>query len=160
MMGSVSRWCCPLALGLEGLALCEVSVHLAKGAMYFLCKAQNGPETCSEAGLTLACGIGLKFCVAGSFVMVHMCVKFHGHWTNLASTCFTRCPADQNFTIDDALNWWMGFGSNLVWWGYIGLGSCTKSFKATGFPYHALPSQCPLAAYQLWEFWYGVWLVP
>ena len=96
----------------------------------------------------------------GLFGMVHMCIKFHGHWTSLASTCFTRCPADQNLTLDDALTWLAGFGYNLVYVSHLGVGSCTKSFKANGIPYHALASHCPLAAYQLWEFIVGVWLVP
>ena len=67
-------------------------------------------------------------------------------------------PIDQKFKHDNALTWVMGFGSNLVWWSYLVVGSCSKSFKAIGIPYHALASQCPFAASKLWELIVGVWL--
>src|SRR3954469_16011051 len=91
--------------------------------------------------------------------MVHMCVKFHSHWTHIASTCFTMCPTDQKLQLDNAHTWMMGFGSNLVWWSNLVVGSCSKCFKANGIPNHALASQCPLAASKLWEFIVGVWLI-
>src|ERR1041385_6384817 len=100
----------------------------------------------------------MKIGVVGLFGMVHMFIKFHGHWTSLDSTCFTRCPSDQKLKLDGALTWWMGFGSNLVWWSYLVVGSCSKSFKANGIPYHALSSQCPFVASKLWELIVGVWL--
>ena len=87
-----------------------------------------------------------------------MCVKFHGHWIILASTFFTKCRADQNLTLDGALTWIVGFGSNWVWWSHLGVGSCTKSFKENGIPWLALPLQCPLAASTRWEFIVEVWL--
>ena len=111
-----------------------------------------------EAGLTLVDGVGLKFCVHGLFGVVHMCVKFHGHWVHLAGTCFTRCPTGQKLYFDDALTWMMGFGSNLVWWSHLVVLSFTKSFKANGIPWLALPSKYPFAASTLWEFLGGVWL--
>ena len=67
-------------------------------------------------------------------------------------------PTDQKLKHDNALTWVMGFGSNLAWWGYLVVGSCSKSFKAIEIPYHALASQCPFAASKLWEFNVGVWL--
>src|SRR4051812_30899695 len=90
--------------------------------------------------------------------MVHTCIKFDSHWTYIASTCFTMLPTDQKLKHDDALTWVIGFGSNLVWCSYLVVGSCSKSFKANGIPYHALASQCPLATSKLWEFIVGVWL--
>src|SRR3954468_2688576 len=86
------------------------------------------------------------------------CVQFHGNFTSLASTCFTRCPSDQKLKHDNALTWVMWFGSNLVWWRYLVVGPCSKSFKANGIPYHALASQCRLATSELWEFIVDVWL--
>ena len=102
--------------------------------------------------------IWMKFGVALLFGMVHMSIKFHSHWTYIASTCFTMLSTDQKFKHDDALTWVVGFGSNLVWWSYLVVGSCSKSFKAIGITYHALASQCPFAASKLWEFIVGVWL--
>src|SRR4051812_4277839 len=67
--------------------------------------------------------------VAWLFGMVHMCIKFHSHWTHIASTCFTMWPFDQKFKLDNALTWVTVFGSNLVWWSYVVVGSCSKSFK-------------------------------
>src|SRR3954467_3122531 len=90
--------------------------------------------------------------------MVHMCVKFHSHWTQIASTCFTMWPTDQKLKHDNAHTWVMGFGSYLVWWSYMVVGSCSISFKANGIPYHALASQFPFAASKFWEFLVGVWL--
>ena len=73
-----------------------------------------------EASLTLAWLNGLKFGVLGLFGVRHKCAKFHGHWTHLASTCFTRWPTGQKLKVDDALIWVMGFGSNffggVIWW--------------------------------------------
>src|ERR1044071_2049341 len=74
----------------------------------------------------------LKFGVAWLFGMVHMCIKFHSHWTHIASTCFTMWPSDQKLKHDNALTWIMGFGSNLVWWSYLVVGSFSRSFKAIG----------------------------
>src|SRR3954469_5010515 len=91
--------------------------------------------------------------------MAHMCVKFHSHWTHIASTFFTMWPTGQKFKHESAHTWFLGFGSNLVWWSYFVAGSCSKSFKANGIPYHALASQCLLAASKLWEFLVGVWLI-
>src|SRR4051812_35919671 len=93
------------------------------------------------------------------FGMLYMCIKFHGHWKSLDRTCFTRCPSDQKFELDGALTWVMVFGSNLVWWSYMVVGSFSQSFKANGIPYHALASQFPLAAPKLWEFIVRVWLI-
>jgi hypothetical protein len=56
---------------------------------------------------------------------------------------------DQKIKLDDALTWVMGFGSNLVWWSYLVVGTCSKSFMAIGITKHALASQCPFAAYKL-----------
>src|SRR3954466_10096169 len=90
--------------------------------------------------------------------MVNMCAKFHSHWTHIASTCFTMWPTDQKLKHDNAHTWIMGFGSYLVWWSYLVLGSFSKSFKSNGIPNHALASQCPLAASKLWEFIVHYWL--
>src|SRR3954464_5121936 len=90
--------------------------------------------------------------------MVDMCIKFHSHWTHIASTCFTMWPTNQKLKHDNALTWVMGLGSNLVWWSHLVVGSCSKSFKSIGITYHALASQCPFAASKLWEFIVGVWL--
>src|SRR4051812_22812096 len=98
----------------------------------------------------------MKFYVAWLSSMVHMCIKYHSHWTHIASTCFTMWPTDQKLKLDDALTWVMGFGSNLVWKVYFVVGSRSKSVKAIGIPYHALSSQCPSAASKLWEFIVGV----
>ena len=103
-------------------------------------------------------GIGSKICVAWLFGMVHMCIKFHSHCTYIASTCFTMLPTGQKLNIDNALTWLVGLCSNLVWWGYFVVGSCSKSFKEIGITYHALASQCPFAASKFWEFIVGVWL--
>src|SRR4051812_544163 len=100
----------------------------------------------------------LKIGVAWLFGMVHTYIKFHSHWTHIASTCFTMWPIDQKLKLDNALTWVMGFGSNLVWWSYLVVGSRSKCVKAFGIPYHALASQCPFAASKLWEFIVGVWL--
>src|SRR3954462_4321459 len=91
----------------------------------------------------------LKFGVAWSFVMVHMCINFHSHWTHIASTCFTMLPTDQKLKHDDTLTWVVWFVSNLFWWGCLVVGSCSKGFKAFGINHHALASQCPFAAYKL-----------
>ena len=88
-----------------------------------------------------------------------MCIKFHSHWTHIASTCFTMWPTDQKLKLDNALTWVMGFGSSLFWWSFLVVGSCSKSFKANGIPNHALASQCPFAASKLWELIVGVWIV-
>src|SRR3954469_12181212 len=100
-------------------------------------------------------GIFLKIGVLALFGMVHMCIKFHSHWTHIASTCFTMWPTDKKLKHDDALTWFMGFGSNLVWWCYLVVGSYSKSFNAIGISYHALASQCPFSASKLWEFIVG-----
>src|ERR1041384_387707 len=60
--------------------------------------------------------------------MVHMCINFHSQWTHIAGTCFTMLSTDQKIKLDDALTWVMGFGSNLVWWSYLVVGTCSKSF--------------------------------
>ena len=109
-----------------------------------------------DASLTYGGWNWLRFGIAWLFGMVHMCIKFHSHWTYIASTCFTMLPTDQKFKLDDALTWVMGFGSTLAWWGYLVVGSCSKSFKVIGIPYHALASQFPFAASILWEFIVGV----
>src|SRR4051812_42209334 len=66
--------------------------------------------------------------------MVLMCVKFHSHLTHRASTCFTMWPTDQKLKLDNAHIWFMGFGSNLVWWGYLVVGSCSKKFQGKWDP--------------------------
>src|SRR3954467_13095818 len=76
--------------------------------------------------------------------MVHMCVKFHSHWTQIASTCFTMWPTDQKFKHDNAHTWVMRFGSYLVWWSYLVVGSCSKSFKSMGSPIMHLLHNAPL----------------
>src|SRR4051812_13100047 len=43
---------------------------------------------------------------------------------------------------------WLNFGLVGLFGGRIML----KSFKAIGITYHALSSQCPFAAFKLWEF--------
>src|SRR3954465_1864161 len=91
--------------------------------------------------------------------MVHMCAKFHSHWTHIDSTCFTMWPTDQKLKQDNAHTWLMGFGSYLVWWSYLVLGSCSKSFKSNGIPNQPLASQFPLAAFKLREFIVGVGLI-
>src|SRR3954471_21164279 len=111
-----------------------------------------------DASITSGGWNWMKFGVAWLFGMVHMCIKFHSHWTYIASTCFTMLPTDQKLKHDDALTWVVCFVSNFVWWGYLVVGSCSKSFIAIGITYHALASQCPFAAYKLWEFIVGVWL--
>src|SRR4051812_40781958 len=88
-----------------------------------------------------------------------MFVKFHSNWTHIASTSFIMLPADQKLQLDNAHTWFMGFGSYLVLWIYLVVGSCSKKFKANGIPYHALASQCPFVASKLWEFLVGVWLI-
>jgi hypothetical protein len=67
-------------------------------------------------------------------------------------------PTDQKLKHDDALTWVVWFGSNFVWWSYLVVDSCPKSSKAFGITKHALASQCPFAAFKLWEFIVGVWL--
>ena len=119
-------------------------------------KVQLDQNCKGNASLTYGWCNWLKIGVAWLFGMVHMCIKFHSHWTNIASTCFTMWPTDQKFNHDDALTWVIGFGSNLVWWSYFVVVSCSKSFKAIGIPYHALASQCPFAASKLWELIVGV----
>src|ERR1043165_3113863 len=111
-----------------------------------------------DASITSGGWIWLKFGVAGLYGMVHMCINFHSHWTYIASTCFTMWPTDQKIKLDNALTWVIGFGSNLSWWSYLVVGSCSKCFKSFGITYYALASQCPFAASKLWEFIVGVWL--
>src|SRR3954469_7528592 len=91
--------------------------------------------------------------------MVQMCVKFRSHCTHIASTCFTMWPTDQKLKHDNAQTWVMGFGSNLVWWSYLVIGSFSKSFKSNRIPNHALASQCPFAASKIWDFIVGLWLI-
>ena len=109
-----------------------------------------------DASLTSGGWNWLKFGVAWLFGMVHMCIKFHIPWTHISSTCFTMLPTDQKLKHDDALTWVMGFGPDLVWWSYLVVGSCSKSFKTIGITKHALASQCPFAASKfgnlLWVF--------
>src|SRR3954469_12968316 len=52
-------------------------------------KHQIGQYGVGEARVSLLCCIWLKIGVSWSFGMVPMCVKFHSHWTHIASTCFT-----------------------------------------------------------------------
>src|SRR4051812_12693100 len=85
-----------------------------------------------DAGLTLAWWNWLKIGVLGLFGMVHIFIKFHSHWTHIASTCFTMWPTDKKLSIDNALTWVMGFGSNLVWWSYMVVGSFPKSSRQMG----------------------------
>src|SRR3954469_25373275 len=112
-------------------------------------KHQHGSDCIGETSITWVYWIWLKICVLGLFGMVNMCAKFHSHWTHIASTCFTMWPTDQKSNLDDAHTWFMGFGSNLVWWSYMVVGSCHKSFKANGIPNHALASQCSFATFKL-----------
>src|SRR4051812_32196710 len=90
-----------------------------------------------EASLACYWWNWLKICVLGLFGMVHMCKKIHGHWTHIASTCFTMWPTGQKLKHDNALTWVMVFGFNMVWWSYMLVGSCSTSFKANGVPYQA-----------------------
>ena len=132
-----------------------LSVHTKFGVIWSwlastcFTKVQLDQKCKVEASITSGGWIGLKFGVAWLFGMVHMCINFHSHWTHIASTCFTMWPTDQKIKLDDALTWVMGFGSNLFWWGYLVVGSCSKSFMVIGITKHALASQCPFAAYQL-----------
>src|SRR3954469_629486 len=105
---------------------------------------QIGQYGVGEAIISLDCWNYLKIGVLGLFGMFHMCVKFHSHWTHIASTCFTMWPTGQKLQLDNAHIWVMGFGSYLDWWSYLVVGSRSKSFKANGITYHALASQCPL----------------
>src|SRR3954470_1807444 len=121
-------------------------------------KHQIGQSGVSEASISYVCWIWLEICVLGLFGMFNMCAKFHSHWTHIASTCFTMWPTDQKLKQDNAHTWIMGFGSYLVSWSCLVLGSCSKNFKSNGIPNHALASQCPLAASKLWEFIVHYWL--
>src|SRR4051812_45929786 len=67
-----------------------------------------------DASLTYVGLNWMKFGVAWLFGMVHMCIKFHSHWTHIASTCFTMWLTDQKLKHDNALTWVMVFGYNLV----------------------------------------------
>src|SRR4051794_16451088 len=89
-------------------------------------KHQHGSYCIGETSITWVYCIWLKIGVLGLFGMVNMCAKFHSHWTHRASTCFTMWPTDQKIQIDNAHTWFMGFGSNLVWWSYLVVGSCHK----------------------------------
>src|SRR3954468_11031625 len=112
-------------------------------------KHQLGQYGVGESSISWVYWNLLKIGVLGLFGMAHMCVKFHSHWTHIASTCFTMWPTDQKIKLDNAHTWLMGSGSNLVWWSYLVVVSCSKCFKANGIPNHALASQCPLAASKL-----------
>src|SRR4051812_29536986 len=98
---------------------CFTKVHLDKNCKF-------------DASITSGGWIGMKFGVAWLYGMVHMCINFHSHWTHIASTFFTMWPTDQKIKLDDALTWVRWFGSNLVWWSYLVVGSCSKSFKEIG----------------------------
>src|SRR4051812_924051 len=141
-----------------------LSVHTKFGVIWGLLdstcftKVQLDQNCKVEASLASGGWIWLNVGVAWLFGMVHTCVNFHSHWTHIASTCFTMWPTNQKIKLDDALTWLIGFGSNLVWWAYLVVGSCSKSFMAIGITKHALVSQCPFAAHKLWEFLVGVWL--
>ena len=63
-------------------------------ASTFFTKVQLDQKCKVGASLTSGGWIWLKFCVAWLFGMVHMCIKFHSHWTYRASTCFTMLPTD------------------------------------------------------------------
>src|SRR3954466_14158040 len=76
-------------------------------------KVQLDQKCKVDASLTYGGWIWLTFGVAWLFGMVHMCIKFHSHWTHLASTWFTMWPTEHKIKLDDALTWVMGFGSNL-----------------------------------------------
>src|SRR3954470_18604680 len=141
-----------------------MSVHTKFGLIWswlastFFTKVQLDQKCKVDASITSGGWNWMKFGVSGLFCKVHMCINFHIQWTYIASTCSTMLPTDQKLKHDDALTWVVWFGSNLVWWSYLVVGSCSKSFKAIGITYHALASQCPFAAYKLWEFIVGVWL--
>src|SRR3954466_1672738 len=51
-----------------------------------------------------------------------------------------------------------GVWLNFVLVGLFGGRYMPKSFKAFGITKHALASQCPFAAFKLWEYIVGVWL--
>src|SRR4051812_24754651 len=104
-------------------------------------KVQLDQKCKVDANITYAGWIWLKFGVAWLFFMVHMFINFHSHSTYIASTCFTMLPTDQKIKLNDALTWMVVFGSNLVWWGYLVVGTCSKSFKTIGITKHALASQ-------------------
>src|SRR4051812_1099443 len=122
-------------------------------------KHQMGQYGVGEVIISLDCWNWLKFGVLGLYGMVHMCAKFHSHWTHIASICLTMWPTGQKLKLDNAHTWVMGFVSYLAWWSYLVLGSFSKSFKSNGIPNHVLASQCPLAASKLWEIIVGVWLI-
>src|SRR4051812_28062134 len=100
-----------------------------KLASTFFTKVQLDQNCKVDARLTYVLWNRLKFGVTWLFGMVHMCIKFHIHWTHIASTCFTMWPTDQKLNIDNALTWVMGFDSNLIWCVYLVVGSFSKSFK-------------------------------
>src|SRR3954468_1015376 len=135
---------CGLYIALLGMIFCiallytGVSVHTKFGVIWI-----NVTSTCFtkvhldqnckvDSSITSGGWIGMKFGVAWLYGMVHMCINFHSHWTHIASTCFTMWPTDQKIKLDNALIWVIGFVSNLSWWSYLVVGSCSKSFKAIG----------------------------
>jgi hypothetical protein len=161
---------CGLYIALMDMIFCiallhtRVSVHTKFGVIWSwlastcFTKVQLDQKCKVDASITSGGWNWMKFGVAWLFGMVHMCINFHSQWTYIASTCFTMLPTDQKLKHDDALTWVVWFGSNFVWWSYLVVGSCPKSFKAFGITKHALASQCPFAAFKLWEFIVGVWL--
>src|SRR3954471_219352 len=112
-----------------------MSVHTKFGLIWswlastFFTKVQLDQKCKVDASITYGGWNWMKFGVAWSFGMVHMFINFHSHWTHIASTCFTMWPTEQKIKHDDALTWVMGFGSNLVWWGYLVVGSFSKKFQ-------------------------------
>ena len=57
-------------------------------------KVQLDQECKVDASLASGGWNWMKFGVAWLFGMVHMCIKFHSHWTYIASTCFTMLSTD------------------------------------------------------------------
>src|SRR4051812_20932531 len=135
---------CGLYIALMDMIFCiallytRVSVHTKFGVIWswldstFFTKVQLDQKCKVDGSITSSGWNWMKFGVAWLYSMVHMCINFHSHWTHIASTCFTMLPTNQKIKHDDALTWVVWFGSNLFWWDYLVLGSCSQSFKAIG----------------------------
>src|SRR3954468_24211912 len=76
-------------------------------------KHKMGQYGVGEASISFYYCNWLKIGVLGLFGMFNMCVKFHSHWTHIASTCFTMWPTDQKLQLDGALTWVIVFVSYL-----------------------------------------------
>ena len=78
-----------------------VSVHTMFGVIWIkvastcFTKVQVDQKCKVDASITSGGWNWIKFGVALLFGMLYMCIKFHSHWTYIASTCFTMLPTDQ-----------------------------------------------------------------